>query len=119
MIFESEYAIELNIGQTSAAMECMWCLLTKQFVTLVAVMQGISTTMHAEGDTGAECASAVEESQAKTPLISAALVIEFSYLRLLAIRAKNIFSLTVFEQISDIFVVLLRFLNFPLQIVDS
>ena len=100
-------------------MECMWCFLTKQFVTLAAVMQGISTTMHAEGDTGAERASAVEESQAKTPLISAALVIEFSYLRLLAIGAINISRLTVFEQIFDIFVVLLRFLYFPLQIVDS
>ena len=100
-------------------MKSMWCLLTNQFATFIAMMQGISATRHAEWDGGAECASTVEKSHANAPLVSTALVMGFSFLSLLAIGANNISGLSVFCQIFEVFVVLLRFLDFPLYVIDS
>ena len=107
------------IGQTSTAMNFPWCLLAKHFATLFAGMQRISDRIYAEGDAGAKRTPTVEQSHANAPLISTALVSNFSILLLTAIGANNFSWNTVFCQMFDVFVVLLRFFYFMLQIGDS
>ena len=107
------------IGQTSTAMNFPWCLLAKHFATLFAGMQRVSARIYAEGDAGAKRTPTVEQSHANAPLISTALVSNFSILLLTAIGANNFNWNTVFCKMFDVFVVLLRFFYFMLQIGDS
>ena len=77
------------IGQMSTAMSCPWCFLAKNFATLFAGMQRVSDRMYTKGDAGANRTPTVEQSHANAPLISTALVSDFSILLLAAIGTNN------------------------------